>query len=421
MVTILTRLCAAIGILAGLFFAPGPAHGAGDGTAGEATLYFFWGEGCSHCARAKPFLHELQRKHPALRIRSYEVFSVPKNMELLVAMAKERGVEASGVPTFIVGNQVIAGFTDEKRSAIERLVSPLPPPRTAETQAAAKASAITLPGIGAIDPQTLSLPAFTLIIALLDSFNPCAFFVLLFLLSLLIHAHSRRRMAIVGLTFVFFSGLVYFLFMAAWLNLFLVAGTLNAVTIAAGIIALIVAAINIKDFFFFEKGISLVIPEAKKPKLFERMRNLVRTGSLPSMLAGTVVLAVAANSYELLCTAGFPMVYTRILTLRGLAPTGYYLYLTAYNLVYVVPLAVIVGVFTATLGNRKLTEWEGRVLKLLSGVMMLMLGLVILLKPTLLNNTLVSLALLAAALLVTGIVALAARRFGQKEEKPHPQ
>lgn len=421
MVTILTRLFAAFSILAGLFFAPGPAHGAGNDTADEVTLYFFWGEGCSHCTRAKPFLHELQRKHPALRIRSYEVFSVPKNMELLIAMAKERGVEASGVPTFIVGNQVIAGFTNEKRSDIERLVSPLPAPRTSQTQAEAKASAITLPGIGAINPQTLSLPAFTLIIALLDSFNPCAFFVLLFLMSLLIHAHSRRRMAIVGLTFVFFSGLVYFLFMAAWLNLFLVAGTLNAVTIAAGIIALIVAAINIKDFFFFEKGISLVIPEAKKPKLFERMRNLVRTGSLPSMLAGTVVLAVAANSYELLCTAGFPMVYTRILTLHGLSPTGYYLYLTAYNLVYVVPLAVIVGVFTATLGNRKLTEWEGRVLKLLSGVMMLMLGLVILLKPTLLNNTLVSLALLAAALLVTGIVALTARRFGQKEEKPHPQ
>lgn len=421
MVTTLARLCAALSIVAGLLFGPGSVQGAGNYAAGEVTLYFFWGEGCSHCARAKPFLAELQRKHPTLRIRSYEVFSVPKNMELLIAMTKERGVEASGVPTFIVGNQVIAGFTDEKRGDIERLVSPQPAPRISRAQAAEKASAIAIPGIGALDPHTLSLPAFTLIIALLDSFNPCAFFVLLFLLSLLIHAHSRRRMAIVGFTFVFFSGLVYFLFMAAWLNLFLVAGTLNAVTIAAGIIALIVAVINIKDFFFFEKGISLVIPEAKKPKLFERMRSLVRTGSLPSMLAGTVVLAVAANSYELLCTAGFPMVYTRILTLRGLSPAGYYLYLAAYNLMYVVPLAVIVGVFTVTLGNRKLTEWEGRVLKLLSGVMMLMLGLVILLKPTLLNNTLVSLALLAAALLMTGIVAMAARKFGQKAEKPHSQ
>lgn len=389
---------------------------------GEVTLHFFWGEGCPHCARAKPFLADLQRKHPGLKVKSYEVFSDRKNIDILMAMAKERGIEPTGVPVIIIGSQATEGFSDDKARAIERQVSAEMAARetTAPPATAPATEAITIPGICTVDPAALSLPAFTLVIALLDSFNPCAFFVLLFLLSLMVHAHSRNRMALVGGTFVFFSGFVYFVFMAAWLNLFLLAGTLAAVTKAAGIIALGVAVINIKDFFFFEKGISLVIPEEKKPKLFERMRHLVHAGSLPSMLGGTVFLAVAANSYELLCTAGFPMVYTRLLTLRALSPHEYYLYLTFYNLVYVVPLAIIVGIFTATLGSRKLTEWQGRVLKLLSGVMMLMLGLVILLKPTLLNNAVASIALLAAALAITAIIAVAARRSGQETEKPHP-
>ena len=97
---------------------------------------------------------------------------------------------------------------------------------------------------------------------------------LFFLLSLLIHARSRTRMLITGGTFVLLSGVIYFLFMAAWLNLFILIGGLSIITITAGAIALAVAAINIKDFFFFRKGVSLLIPESAKPRLFEQMRNL---------------------------------------------------------------------------------------------------------------------------------------------------
>ena len=98
----------------------------------------------------------------------------------------------------------------------------------------------------------------------LDSFNPCAFFVLFTLLGILVHARSRRRMLFIGGTFVAFSGIVYFIFMAAWLNLFLHIGELRAVTTAAGIVALVIAAINIKDYFFFKRGVSLTIPESQK-------------------------------------------------------------------------------------------------------------------------------------------------------------
>ncbi len=271
---------------------------------------------------------------------------------------------------------------------------------------------LALPLIGTVDTTRLSLPVLTLVIALLDSFNPCAFFVLFFLLSLLVHAHSRQRMVIIGGIFVLFSGLLYFLFMAAWLNFFLLFGQLKAITITAGIVATAIATLNIKDFFFFKRGISLVIPEQAKPKLFERMRQIMHAGSLPAMLAATVFLAFAANSYELICTSGFPLVFTRALTLESLPLPGYYLYLAIYNVIYVIPLACIVVFFVVTLGSRKLSEWQGRVLKLLSGSMMLTLGIVLLVRPSLLTNSMVSAGLLLLAVAVTAAVVIAAKRFG---------
>jgi hypothetical protein len=211
-------------------------------------------------------------------------------------------------------------------------------------------------------------------------------------------------MLLIGGTFIFISGLIYFLFMAAWLNLFLVMGRVELITSAAGGIAIVMGAINIKDFFWFKRGVSLTISDKSKPKLFQRMRGLIRADSLATMMVGTIALAVAANTYELLCTAGFPMVFTRILTLHELSTSEYYLYLVLYNLVYVLPLTVIVLVATFTLGVSKLTERQGRSLKLLSGMMMFSLGLILLIDPGLLNNILTSISIMALALTTTFII-----------------
>ena len=173
--------------------------------------------------------------------------------------------------------------------------------------------------------------------------------VLLFLLSMMAHQQSRARMLAVGGIFVLFSGLMYFAFMAAWLNLFQLLGELAWVTLAAGLLAVVVGAVNVKDFFLFDRGVSLSIPESRKPDIFRRARAILAAENLPAMLAATVFLAVAANFYELLCTAGFPMVYTRLLTLGEPSAAVRYLYLALYNLVYVLPLAAIVLVFARTL------------------------------------------------------------------------
>jgi len=395
-------------------------------------LHFFWAPNCPHCAAAKPFIETLQRRHPQLQLREYEIWRQRENFELLLGLAERHGGGVVSTPAIVLGDRLWFGFNDTIGDEIEETVArclatgcpdlmaaaakpataDLPGPETALVPE--QLTPVVVPLFGSLDPERHSLPALTLVLGLLDSFNPCAFFVLLFLLSLLVHLRSRRIMLLVGGTFVFFSGLIYFLFMAAWLNLFLLAGRMTLVTTVAGIVALLVATLNIKDFFFFHRGLTLSIPESAKPRLFKRMRHLLTEDRLPSILMGTVVLAVAANSYELLCTAGFPMVYTRALTLHNLERWQYYAWLILYNTVYVVPLFVIVILFTFTLGARKLSEWQGRVLKLVSGMMMLLLGLVLLVNPGLLGNAVAAIAILLLALTAAGLIVLLYRRLGRK-------
>jgi glutaredoxin len=392
-----------------------------NGSSQSFTVYFFEGDGCPRCAEEKKFLNVMQKKYPSMRVLNYEVWRNKENARVLAAMAKDYAIQVSGVPVTFIGNNNFVGFSEQIKESLGKAIadcatSGCPNPADKGTKKDYETikpqdTSLNIPMLGKVDAASLSLPVMTMVIAGLDSFNPCAFFVLFSLLGILIHAHSRFKMLLVGGIFVFFSGFVYFLFMAAWLNIFLLLGSVALITTFAGIVSIIIAAINIKDFFWFKEGITLSIPESAKPNLFDRMRRLLKASSLPSVIAGTAVLAIAANSYELLCTAGFPMVFTRILTLNQLPSSTYYAYLVLYNLVYVIPLAIIVCIFSATLGKRQLSEWEGRILKLVSGMMMLGLGIIIIWNPALLKNIFVCCGVLAGALAISVVIAMLAKKF----------
>jgi len=380
-------------------------------------LYFFWSEKCPHCLQALPDIIEIDKTNPWLVLHSLELVNSPDNIQTFINMSKMFGVEARSVPTFMFCGNLMSGY-ESMQSTGKFLKSNLqacyefarqnkPGNDAVFKLIADESESIELPFLGSISTKEFSLPVLTVFIAGMDAFNPCAFFVLLFLLSLMVHTQSRRKMLLIGGVFVFISGAMYFLFMAAWLNLFIYLGELRIITLVAGVVAVLVALINIKDYFWFKKGVSLSIPDNKKPELFERMRNLLRLDSTITVVVSTIVLAIVANSYEMLCTAGFPMVYTRILTLNSLPAESYYLYLLFYNLIYILPLLAIVILFTIKLGSRKLTENEGMALKLVSGVMMLMLGSLLVLSPQLLSHLSVAAMLVFLAISISwGIVKM---------------
>ena len=378
-------------------------------------LYFFWSLACPHCLAARPFIEAIPATRPWVKLHSLELTRHPQHVRHYVALADQLGQPAQYVPALLFCGRMQTGWDDDASSG-QALLAELDACRDVAQSGSAldaaldaalalPAPAFTVPFLGGVALDGFSLPLTTALIAGLDAFNPCAFFVLLFLLSMMAHQNSRARMLTIGSVFVLTSGLMYFAFMAAWLNLFQLLGNLAWVTLAAGFMALVVGLVNVKDFFYFGRGVSLSIPESRKPAIYQRARAILAAGSVPAMLAATVLLAVAVNFYELLCTAGFPMVYTRLLTLQDLGPAQHYLYLALYNLVYVIPLAVIVGVFALTLGARKLSEREGRLLKLMSGLMMLQLGMLLVLAPELLNRLGVAFALIGVAVGVTWIAA----------------
>ena len=269
---------------------------------------------------------------------------------------------------------------------------------------------------GKIDLSALSLPILTIILGAMDSINPCSFFILLFLLSLLLYTKSRKRMALIGGIFIFFSGLIYFLIMVLLLQAFQVTGEQMIITILAGIIAIIFGILNIKDYFFFKKGLSASIPESQKPKLYKQMRKIVKITSIPSLIGATIILAISANTVELFCSLNLPVIYTAILTSYSFTSFQFYLYIFFYNLIYVIPLLVITLVVVITLGRKKLSEFQGRMLKLFSGIMIFSLGEILLLNSNMLSNFFVAIEILLLSLGITFVIYLISK-FLDKQDK----
>ena len=240
---------------------------------------------------------------------------------------------------------------------------------------------VELWGLGSISVSRLGLPVFTVLVGLVDGFNPCAMWVLIFLLSVLAGQNDRLRMGLIAGVFVLVSGLAYFAFMSAWLTVFQLIGLVRWAQVLLGLLALTMGAIHIKDFFAFKVGVTLSIPEGAKPGLYDRIRKVVAAPSLGAALAGAIVLAVLVNVIELLCTAGLPALYTQILIYRQYPPWKNYAYLGLYNLAYMADDSLMVAIAVSTLSRKRLQEKEGRWLKLISGVVIALLGCLLLFKP----------------------------------------
>jgi glutaredoxin len=240
---------------------------------------------------------------------------------------------------------------------------------------------------GRVRASDVGMPLFTLAVGLVDGFNPCAMWVLLFLLSVLVNLQSRVKILAVAGSFVLVSGLAYFAFMAAWLNVIsLFVDHLPKVYVALGLLAIFIGAVHIKDFFAFKQGITFSIPEAAKPGIYAHVRRIVTAENLFGAIVGAVVLAVLINIIELLCTAGLPALYTTVLSAQGYSRLKEYAYIGLYNLAYMFDDSLMVGIVVVTLGKRKLQEQQGRWLKQISGVAVTVLGVVMLVKPELLTQ-----------------------------------
>lgn len=406
------------------------------------TVTVYTRAGCPRCKMAKEYLKDFASRYPALEVRVVDIVSDLNARNQLAQLAQHYRVAGASVPAFHLCDQLLVGF--DRESAGKRLdavltkwthacpaaASPvstlswgmllatvnangaatngerpmsgstdpvmppsldlpmpgdsppqLPSPMGPGEDPTEESDAIDVPVFGQLRARELGLPLFTLAVGLVDGFNPCAMWVLVFLLSVLVNLRSRTKILAVAGTFVLISGLAYFAFMAAWLNVFLLVGLLRPVQIVLGLLAVVVGTIHMKDFFAFKRGVSLSIPDAAKPGIYARVRSIVMAEHLWGAVLGAGILAVLVNVVELLCTAGLPALYTQVLSMHELPIWKNYVYLMFYNAAYMADDALMVTLVVITLGHRKMQETQGRWLKMVSGLVVLTLGVVLLLKP----------------------------------------
>ena len=366
----------------------------------ESDLEVFVREGCPHCEKAKVFLTHLQQRYPRLTITVRDIGEDQHALLRLKTLAAKFGISQLGVPALYGGGKLFIGFDSEESTGkqLEEVLARPPPDLKAPSEEAcpvepempcspapiqegAWGKGISIPFVVDWTLPELGLPLFTLSLGLLDGFNPCAMWVLLFLLALLANLRDRRKMFLLAGTFVLVSGMVYFAFMAAWLNIFLFIGYVRIIQIMMGGLAVGIGLVNVKEFWAFGQGPSLTIPDSAKPGLYARVRKILVAEHVSQAMIGILVLAIMVNMIEFICTAGFPALFTQVLSQQDLTTLEYYGYLGLYNLAYIADDAMMVTVAVFTLSHRKLQEREGRWLKLISGVVMLGLGVLLLLVP----------------------------------------
>lgn len=364
--------------------------------AGSVEVVIFWEPGCPFCKRARAYLARQQTSNPWLNIRAIDISASVQNQDLFLRASYAFGIARPGVPLVVIGARPFLGFDSDQTTGktmlaaanacrtadcrrLEQLLASAektrPPPRRALPRE------IRVPLFGSIGIADLSLPALTVLLAAVDGFNPCAMWVLIFLIGLLINMQDRFRMWLLGGVFLLTSGIVYFGFLAAWLNIFLLLGALLWVRLAVGGVALASGGYYLYSFATNAAAECKVTNLAQRRRIMEALRSAVYEKRFLAALAGIVVLAAAVNLIELLCSAGIPAVFTDIVAMSDLPVWQYYMYLLLYVAVFMLDDAIIFATAMLTLKATGLTNQYLRFSHLVGGVAMVMIGLLLVFAP----------------------------------------
>ena len=384
--------------------APQPARAKTVDETTPATLTLFHSITCPHCKAELAFLEKLQTELPQMRVREVEITQYPQNLALLRDVAERLNASAQGVPFAVIGQEYVVGYFNDETTGEEirqKVTACLAQPEGCpditgqvleETGQAVVATEptvaterpeklVTLPLFGTVDAMRWSLPALTIVIGGLDGFNPCAMWTLVFLITLLLGMQNRKKMWLLGSAFIVASGAVYFLFLTAWLNLFLFIGFITWIRWAIGIVAIGSGIYHLREYLMNRAGECKVGDAQQKQRTMEKFRAIVNQQSFWLALIGIIGVAIAVNMIEMVCSAGLPAIYTQVLALSQLSPLIYYLYLLLYILVFMLDDIIIFVVAMLTLEVAGLTGKYSRWSNLIGGIVILLLGILLIFRP----------------------------------------
>lgn len=379
----------------------------------EVALVLFHSATCPHCARERAWLAEvLLPRYPDLRIDAYEITSSADNRARFAAVAERLDFDPGLVPTTVVGDRYWIGFSEEIATEIETVVAALVEGQAAPTED--ENTTVDVPLLGSVDVGDQSLLVATVLIGLLDGVNPCSLWVLSLLLALVVHTGSRRRVFAVGAVFLAVTTALYALYVAGLYSVLSYVAYVVWIRVAVALVAGAMGTVNLLDALGARIPIRLRIPEERKPDLYKRMRVAARgQGSLPTTLGATAALAIGVSLIETPCTAGFPVMWSNLVSAQGVGAAGAALLFSVYMLLFLLDELAVFGLAVVTLRATKLQEKEGALLKLAGGVVMLTLAAVMIFAPDLLES-------ITGTLVVFGAAALATLALAGRIRRPSP-
>lgn len=391
-------------------------------------IHLFYGNGCPHCAAEEEFLSDYLKDRTDVRLYKYEIWYDSHNQELLSKVQKEMGTtNKNGVPFTVIGKKTIVGYADgvtdeqikdainyylnndyrdyageitgkvkkaevkeditkdesktedKKENKIEKADDTKDSDQTDEN--------VTVPVLGKINAKKVSLPILAVVLGFVDGFNPCAMWILIFLITMLFNMKDRKKMWILGLTFILTSGIVYLMFMLAWLNLATFISKIAFIRLLIAVIALVVGLINVYKYIDSlkkkDEGCDVVDKKDRK-KIMEKIISITHEKKFIIALLGIMVLAASVNIIELMCSIGIPLLFTQILAMNNLSTFSYMIYMFIYIFFFLIDDIVIFVISMVTLKVTGLSTKYTKYSHLIGGIIMLIIGLLLIIKPELL-------------------------------------
>ena len=351
------------------------------------TIYLFHGDGCPHCAQEIKFLNELKAEYKdKINIVKYEVFYNSKNQSLHNEVKKYLKSSATGVPFTVVGEKYFSGYSETIGENIKDTIDDYIQNDNSQNndnqdnKDVSNENTITIPILGKIDMKKVSIPLVAIILGFLDGFNPCAMWILLFLISMLFNMKNRKRMWILGITFLLTSAFVYFLAMLG-LNVVLSFTAVNWVRALIGAVALIGGIININSYINTKDDGCHIVDDSKRKKYFTKIKKFTSEQNFALALIGVITLAASVNLVELACSAGFPAIFIEILNINDFSNLQDTIYILIYILFFLIDDLVIFFIAMTTLKLTGISTKYNKISHLVGGILMILMGILLILKP----------------------------------------
>ncbi len=368
----------------------------------ELNIYLFYGKGCPHCAAEEKFLNEYLKKEKNVKLHKYEIWYDSENAKKYNEVNKILNNNSNAIPYLIIGNNVISGYTeditdDEIKNTINFYKNQTYKDKVGiylgvvdeddsnDEDVKYSSKKVNIPILGKVDAKKVSISLSAIIIGLVDGFNPCAMWILIFLISMLLGMKNKKRMWALGITFLVSSAIVYFLFLISWLNLAVFLNKIIYIRVAISAVAIILGAYQLVKFtstMFNQKDDGCEVVDSKnRKKIIKSIKKIVKEKSFILALLGIVLLAASVNIIELLCSLGLPVMFSEILAINDISKTGQILYSLLYVFFFLLDDIIIFIIAMKTLEIKAISNKYGKYSHLIGGLIMLAIGLLMVLKP----------------------------------------